>query len=193
MLKTSLSGVARRVLIRWAPGVLVIVGIGLLGPGHLAVTPVIAQDHSSPLGAAPSRPTGAGIAIDGREDDTDTASGAEGKSGTSRGDSSESVPGWIAHASRPVVIVTLVIAVMSFYLIALVVWMALHYRTPAAVPPELVRDVQDLLDQTKYQRGLSPARGGFVVPGAGAGRRRAQAAGGAGLRRSGPWSWPTKT
>ena len=46
-------------------------------------------------------------------------------------------------------IVTLVIAAMSFYLIALVVWMALHYRTPAAVPPDLVRDVQDLLDQNE--------------------------------------------
>ena len=47
-------------------------------------------------------------------------------------------------------VVTVVIAVMSFYLIALVVWMALHYRTPAAIPPDLVRDVQNLLDQSKF-------------------------------------------
>jgi biopolymer transport protein ExbB len=39
---------------------------------------------------------------------------------------------------------------MSFYLIALVVWMALRYRTVAVVPRELVREVRDLLDQTKY-------------------------------------------
>ena len=98
----------------------------------------------------------------------------------------------------PVVVVTLVIAVMSFYLIALVVWMALNYRTSTAIPPDLVRDVQDLLDQAKYQRGLSSARGGFVVPGAGAGRRSAQAAGGlvagaaghgAGQRRAPRWRW----
>jgi biopolymer transport protein ExbB len=49
------------------------------------------------------------------------------------------------------VIVTLVITAMSFYLVALVVWMALHYRTSTAVPRALVRDVQNLLDQTKYR------------------------------------------
>src|SRR5262249_38250214 len=32
----------------------------------------------------------------------------------------------------------------------LVVWMALRYRTAAVVPRELVREVRDLLDQTKY-------------------------------------------
>ena len=47
-------------------------------------------------------------------------------------------------------VVTIVIAVMSFYLIALVVWMAIHYRTPAAIPPDLVRDVQNLLEQNKF-------------------------------------------
>lgn len=50
----------------------------------------------------------------------------------------------------PVAIVTAVICLMSFYLIALVVWMGLYYRTPAVVPQELVRDVQELLDQTNY-------------------------------------------
>ncbi len=44
----------------------------------------------------------------------------------------------------------LVIALMSFYLIALVVWMALHYRTVAAVPHELVSDLQEFLEQNKY-------------------------------------------
>jgi biopolymer transport protein ExbB len=39
---------------------------------------------------------------------------------------------------------------MSFYLTALVVWMAIYYRAEVAVPVELVRYVQDLLDQTRY-------------------------------------------
>jgi len=153
MLKTcrcGVSGVAGSGSIRWALGVLLVVGISLLGPGHLAVAPVVAQDRASLSGSAPASPGRAGLGTSSREDDADAASGAEGKSGTSRGDSSESLLGWIAHASGPVVLVTLVITAMSFYLIALVVWMALHYRPSAMVPPALVRDVQDLLDQTKY-------------------------------------------
>ena len=63
---------------------------------------------------------------------------------------SESLLSGIAKASGPVVVVTLVIAAMSFYLIALVVWMALNYRTSTTMPPALLREVQDLLDQTKY-------------------------------------------
>ena len=56
----------------------------------------------------------------------------------------------IFHASAPVVVVTVVIAVMSFYLMALVVWMAIHYRTLAAVPPDLIREIQVLLEQNKF-------------------------------------------
>ena len=73
---------------------------------------------------------------------------AKGRS--SQGGGSESLLGGIANASGPVVVVTLVIAAMSFYLIALVVWMALNYRSSTTVPRGLVRDIQDLLDQTKY-------------------------------------------
>ena len=40
----------------------------------------------------------------------------------------------IFHASAPVVVVTVVIAVMSFYLIALVVWMAIHISHPGRDP-----------------------------------------------------------
>jgi biopolymer transport protein ExbB len=43
-----------------------------------------------------------------------------------------------------------VIALMSFYLIALVVWMLLHYRTVAAVPPDLLSNIHDLLEQNKF-------------------------------------------
>ena len=42
------------------------------------------------------------------------------------------------------------IAVMSFYLIALVVWMAIHYRTATAIPPDLIREIQVLLEQNKF-------------------------------------------
>ena len=52
-----------------------------------------------------------------------------------RGESSPSVLTSIVHTSTPIMIVTVVIAIMSFYLIALVVWMAIHYRTIAAIPP----------------------------------------------------------
>ena len=72
------------------------------------------------------------------------------KAARTRGDSSESILTSVSHTSAPIVVVTVVIAVMSFYLIALVVWMAIHYRTPAAIPPDLVRDVQNLLEQNKF-------------------------------------------
>ncbi|MFO0889246.1 MAG: MotA/TolQ/ExbB proton channel family protein [Isosphaeraceae bacterium] len=44
----------------------------------------------------------------------------------------------------------MLIAAMSFYLFALVVWMALRYRTPIVAPRSLVREVQDLLEHKKY-------------------------------------------
>lgn len=51
------------------------------------------------------------------------------------------------HDSGPIGIV---ITIMSFYLIALVVWMALHYRRSVAVPEALVQEVSDLLGQKLY-------------------------------------------
>jgi biopolymer transport protein ExbB len=54
------------------------------------------------------------------------------------------------RAWGPVVTVTIVIAAMSFYLIALIIWMALHFRTSIAVPRELVHDLHGLLEQMKY-------------------------------------------
>ena len=87
----------------------------------------------------------------------------------------------------------LVIALMSFYLIALVVWMSLHYRTVAAVPRELVSDVQELLEQNKYNEALSSAAGRFLVPGAGAGSRGSQASLGPCPGTAGHGDLPTKT
>ena len=69
------------------------------------------------------------------------------RAATSRSDSREPIFNWMIRASGPI---GLVIALMSFYLIALVVWMALNYRAPVAVPPELVHEVQGLLDQSKF-------------------------------------------
>jgi biopolymer transport protein ExbB len=75
------------------------------------------------------------------------AEGRDAESGVPRVDATESFLAWMIRASGWI---GLVIAIMSFYLIALVVWMSLHYRRVAAVPPELVSDVHDLLEQTKY-------------------------------------------
>jgi biopolymer transport protein ExbB len=39
---------------------------------------------------------------------------------------------------------------MSFYLFALVFWMALRYRTAEAMPRPLIREVEDLLEHKRY-------------------------------------------
>jgi biopolymer transport protein ExbB len=70
-----------------------------------------------------------------------------GRTGVPRVDARESFLAWMARASGPI---GLVIAGMSFYLIALVVWMALNYRTAIAMPPQLVRELHELLEQKKY-------------------------------------------
>lgn len=82
--------------------------------------------------------------------DDDTEQGTFRRPITTETESSESGMAAISNASAPVAVVTGVISVMSFYLIALVVWMALHYRITAAVPRELVREVEDLLVQANY-------------------------------------------
>jgi biopolymer transport protein ExbB len=63
------------------------------------------------------------------------------------GDSSESFLRWMARASGPI---GLVIAVMSFYLIALVAWMSLYYRRSVAIPDGLVHDVNEMLGRKQY-------------------------------------------
>ena len=61
---------------------------------------------------------------------------------------SESFLSWMVRASGSIGVV---IVAMSFYLIALVVWMAFHYRASVAMPKALVRDVTNLLGQKQYQ------------------------------------------
>ena len=58
-----------------------------------------------------------------------------------------STPRWIMEASGPI---GLVILAMSFYLIALIAWMALEYRRSVALPERLVREVGDLLTLKQY-------------------------------------------
>jgi biopolymer transport protein ExbB len=67
--------------------------------------------------------------------------------GVPRVDASESFIQWMWRASGPIGVV---IAAMSFYLIALVVWMAFQYRKAVAVPESLVREVSDLLVQKQF-------------------------------------------
>ena len=132
--------------IHWTLIAVAVVGVELWGPCSLTVTQAVAQDRGSPRASTSASP-GNGATID-TEDGMDL--GVDGKGGTRRGASSESVLTSIFHASTPIVVVAVVIAVMSFYLFALVVWMAMHYRTTAATPPELMRDIQNLLDQNKF-------------------------------------------
>lgn len=79
-------------------------------------------------GQEPSTASAAATADDGQGDD-------------------ESFLAWMIRASG---LIGLVIAVMSFYLVALVAWMALHYRTSVAAPPGLVRETRELLDQRRF-------------------------------------------
>jgi biopolymer transport protein ExbB/TolQ len=149
MRKSSSHQVVRIVgnrAVRWTLMAVAVMAADLWGPGSLTVTRAFAQERGSP-GAATSAIPANGATVD-TEDGTDA--GVDGRSGTHRSDSSGSVLTSIFHASAPIAVVTVVIAVMSFYLIALVVWMALHYRTPAAIPDDLMREIQNLLDHNKF-------------------------------------------
>jgi biopolymer transport protein ExbB len=119
---------------------------GLFAAWSLGRPQVIASDQESPRGSIPA----ASDSSSSISTDDDLQSGTVRQSSPTGADSPESSLAAISNASMPVAIVTAVICLMSFYLIALVVWMGLYYRTSAAVPPGLVRDVQELLDQTNY-------------------------------------------
>jgi biopolymer transport protein ExbB len=54
---------------------------------------------------------------------------------------------WMIQASGPI---GLVILAMSFYLIALVVWMSLQYRRSVALPDSLIRELSNLLGQRQF-------------------------------------------
>jgi biopolymer transport protein ExbB len=86
-------------------------------------------------------------------------------------DTEESFLHWMRRASGPIGIV---IAAMSFYLIALVVWMAFQYRRSVAVPDDLVRDVGDLVGQKRYTEAYQRLSGSssFLARVLGAGVRK---------------------
>jgi biopolymer transport protein ExbB len=106
--------------------------------------PAMAQARAQDRGATPKAGPRAGE--DEGQPGADDGS-AEGRPGVPRVDARESFLVWMARASGPIGVV---IAAMSFYLVALVVWMALRYRTSIALPRLLVRELHDLLEQNKY-------------------------------------------
>jgi biopolymer transport protein ExbB len=114
---------------------LVMVGLGLVWFGWVTRGSVYAQESDRVPAAASPAPANPG----GAEADTQAGSSAYDSSGT--------FLSWMIRASGPI---GLVIALMSFYLIALIVWMALNYRAPVAVPSGMVREVQVLLEKSKY-------------------------------------------
>jgi biopolymer transport protein ExbB len=118
----------------------VIAGLGLILVASPAGSPAWGQDSDRGPSASASGGTGArpGAGAD------DEASGDQ--SGSNKGEG-ESFLRWMFRASGWI---GLIIVFMSIYLVALVVWMFLHYRMPVVAPGELVSDVQNLLDQSKY-------------------------------------------
>src|SRR5262245_31867113 len=95
--------------------------LGLMWIGYLAGQPARAQD--SDRKSVASSPTGTGSrAVGGSEGES--AGAADADLGRNRPDEGNILT-WTIRASGWI---GLLIAVMSFYLIALVVWMFLHYR-----------------------------------------------------------------
>jgi biopolymer transport protein ExbB len=129
--------------VRSAVKSMVLVGLTLWIAERWTVVPTKAQERGLPPATAPNSATESGSPA--ALDDGEVAPDAD--SGGPRIKARESFFSWMIRASGWI---GLVIALMSFYLIALVVWMSLRYRTVTAVPPELLSEVSDLLEQNKY-------------------------------------------
>ncbi len=118
---------------------------GLSGPDLVGLAPsaALAQETSIEDGSRAGRsPGGAG------DDEGQRKEGAvDGGSRIHQVDAQESFLHWMARAAGPVF---WVIAAMSFYLIALVVWMALRYRTRVAMPRSLIREIESFLEHKRY-------------------------------------------
>jgi biopolymer transport protein ExbB len=71
---------------------------------------------------------------------------------TVRGEGGESFLHWMARASGPI---GLVILAMSFYLVALVVWMFIHYRRSVALPEAVLIELGDLLARKQYDKAFA--------------------------------------
>jgi biopolymer transport protein ExbB len=122
-----------------------VAGLGLLA----VVSPAgpSARGQDSDRGPAASAPGRAGARPDGGVNEEASAGSSADQGDTSKGEGGEFSLSWALRSSGWI---GLIIAAMSFYLIALVVWMFLHYRMPVVAPGELVADVQNLLDHAKY-------------------------------------------
>jgi biopolymer transport protein ExbB len=110
-------------------------GIGMAGPLPAAVAQEKSRAQDSSRAAADDEGQGSGGDV------------VESRPGGPRVDARESFLVWMARASGPIGVI---IAIMSFYLVALVVWMALNYRTAVTLPRTLVRELQELLESKKY-------------------------------------------
>ena len=85
------------------------------------------------------------VASRARETTRDAASaepGAAAKAGEG-----DSFLKWMVRSSG---LIGAVILAMSFYLIALVVWMSVHYRKSVAVPDLLIHEVSELVGQKRF-------------------------------------------
>lgn len=114
---------------------LAVVAVAVVCLIWLAVTPARVAAQVSGSSLATSIPTSGSGAL------------SNGSSEGAHVDSSESFLHWMWTASGWI---GLIIAAMSFYLIALVVWMAFQYRRSVVVPDGLVREVNELLVQRRY-------------------------------------------
>ena len=133
--------------------------------------PEVGPEAETPTVAAPEIGNDAAAeALDGPESD---APGTRSYA-TRSGERTESFLSWMVRASG---FIGLVILGMSFYLVAVVVWMFVHYRRAEAVLPEgLVEDVADAARPEAVRQGVQPAGRRLLVPGPDACRRSAQAA-----------------
>ncbi|MHB1561142.1 MAG: MotA/TolQ/ExbB proton channel family protein [Isosphaeraceae bacterium] len=129
------------------PVLVLAAGLGLAtiaGPGAGVLR---AQESGAGASGSGSAPGGAGGGR-ARTDSVADDSGAGGAATTDdQGEGNQSFLVWMFRASGPIGVVILL---MSVYLVMLVVWMFLHFRTTIATPAELVDVVQDLLDQARY-------------------------------------------
>jgi biopolymer transport protein ExbB len=144
----SVGRLTRLMSVQDAMKTAVLLGLALMVAERWTPAPVKAQDRGSLPASAPN-PAPSGALPAGVEDEG--GDGPNANSGVPRVNARESFLAWMIRASGWI---GLVIALMSFYLIALVVWMSLHYRTVAAVPRDLMDDVQELLEHNQYNEAF---------------------------------------
>lgn len=98
------------------------------------------------VGFGPLRVPGARAQEVGGPSASASAAAAEG-SEAGGGSGQESFPRlWWKRAG----VIEVIIGGMSFYLVALIVWMTFQYRKSVAIPDDLVREVGELLGQKRY-------------------------------------------